>query len=247
MKRCAVVLSLMILALAVIPAAAQATEEPFELHLSRDFGYGGGSHIQGLFTLRVDNRSDLIRVDFLIDGHVVSTGTESAFRYQFNTGSYALGPHTLEAVGYTADGRELRTQERSYEFVTAEEGWKAAGRIAIPLIGLLLLITLVGTAGPALLGRRKPHQRGVYGAEGGAVCPRCGFPFSRHLLAPNMLVGKLERCPHCGKWSVARRAKPEELEAAEERLAAEESRGGLAVDDEKERVRRMIDDSRYEE
>jgi hypothetical protein len=62
-----------------------------------------------------------------------------------------------------------------------------------------------------------------------------------------MLTGKLERCPHCGRWSIARRARPQELEAAEARLAAEESRGALAVDDEKERDRRMIDESRFEE
>ena len=247
MKRCAVLLSLMILAFAVVPAAAQVTEQPFELHLSRDFGYGGGSHIQGLFTMGVDDRGDVVRVEFLIDNLVVLTDTERPFRYQFNTGAYALGPHTLAAVGYTADGRELRTQERRYEFVTAEEGWQAAGRIAIPVIGLVILVSLAGTVGPALLGRGKPHRRGEYGAEGGAVCPRCGFPFSRHVISPNMLVGKLERCPHCGKWAVVRRASAGELEAAEARLAAEESRGHLAVDDEKERLRRIIDESRYEE
>jgi len=247
MKRCAVLLSLMILAFAVVPAAAQVTEQPFELHLSRDFGYGGGSHIQGLFTMGVDDRGDVVRVEFLIDNLVVLTDTERPFRYQFNTGAYALGPHTLAAVGYTADGRELRTQERRYEFVTAEEGWQAAGRIAIPVIGLVILVSLAGTVGPALVGRRKPHRRGEYGVEGGAVCPRCRFPFSRHLISPNMLVGKLERCPHCGKWSMVRRATPQELEAAENRLAEEEGRGALVVDDEKERVRRMIDESRYEE
>jgi len=247
MKRCAVLLSLMILAFAVVPAAAQVTEQPFELHLSRDFGYGGGSHIQGLFTMGVDDRGDVVRVEFLIDNLVVLTDTERPFRYQFNTGAYALGPHTLAAVGYTADGRELRTQERRYEFVTAEEGWQAAGRIAIPVIGLVILVSLAGTVGPALVGRRKPHRRGEYGVEGGAVCPRCRFPFSRHLISPNMLVGRLERCPHCGKWSMVRRATPQELEAAENRLAEEEGRGALVVDDEKERVRRMIDESRYEE
>lgn len=247
MKRRAVLLSMMILASAVVPAAAQTTDQPFELHLSRDFGYGGGSHIQGLFTMRVDDRPDVIRVEFLVDEQVVSIATERPFRYQFNTGAYALGPHTLAAVGFTADGRELRTQARSYEFVSAEEGWKAAGRIALPVIGLLVLITLGGTIGPALGGRRKPHRRGVYGVEGGAVCARCSRPFSRHFLSPNLLLGRLERCPHCGKWSIARRATPQELEAAENRLAEEEGRGALVVDDEKERLRRMIDESRFEE
>ncbi|MCJ7707434.1 MAG: Ig-like domain-containing protein [Anaerolineales bacterium] len=247
MTRRIAVLSLMILAFTAAPAAAQATEQPFELRLSRDFGYGGGSHIQGLFTMGVDDRGDVVRVEFLIDNLVVLTDTEAPFRYQFTTGSYALGPHTLAAVGYTSGGQELQSQERSYEFVTAEEGWQAAGRIAIPVIGLVILVSLAGTVGPALVGRRKPHRRGEYGVEGGAVCPRCRFPFSRHLISPNMLVGRLERCPHCGKWSMVRRATPQELEAAENRLAEEEGRGALVVDDEKERLRRMIDESRFEE
>lgn len=33
-----------------------------------------------------------------------------------------------------------------------------------------------------------------------------------------MIVGKFDRCEHCGKWSITRRATPQELSAAEEAL-----------------------------
>lgn len=54
-----------------------------------------------------------------------------------------------------------------------------------------------------------------YGLLGAAVCRRCGKPFGRRWWAPNVLVGKLQRCPHCGAWSIVRRATPEELARAE--------------------------------
>jgi hypothetical protein len=38
------------------------------------------------------------------------------------------------------------------------------------------------------------------------------MPFSRSVLAPNMLVGKLERCPHCRKWAIVGRAGSADLE-----------------------------------
>ncbi len=246
MKLRSVVLCLLALALIVVPAFAQATETPLLLHLSRDFGYGGGSRIQGLFTMSVD-REDLARVEFLIDGQVVSTDTEAPFRYQFNTSAYSLGEHSLSAVGYGAAGQAFSAPARTYTFVTADESWAAAGRIVIPILGLALFVALAGTVLPALMGRGKSFRRGEYGVEGGAVCARCGFPYPRHVFTPNMLVGKLERCPHCGKWAIARRATPAELAAAEERMLADESRGGLDTDDTAERERRMIDESRFEE
>ena len=38
----------------------------------------------------------------------------------------------------------------------------------------------------------------------------------------NMVVGKFERCPHCGKWQLTRRASPLEIEWANEDSRPEE-------------------------
>ena len=37
-----------------------------------------------------------------------------------------------------------------------------------------------------------------------------------------MVIGKFERCPHCGKWQITRRASPLEIEWANERNQPEE-------------------------
>jgi hypothetical protein len=228
-----------------VGAAAQG--EGLELGLSRDFGYGAGRDIQGLFTMHVDEQAGVTEVSFLIDGEVVAIDDEPPFEFQFSTGDYRLGVHTLAAVGALEGGGEIRSPERTVEFVSADEGWKTVLRIAGPVLVIILLASVIGIVGPLVLDRKGTgFQRGVYGLAGGAVCPRCGLPFSRHSLAPNLLLGKLERCPHCGRWSIVRQANRAELEIAEARFDADAEQGALRPDDEAERVRREIEDSRYE-
>lgn len=231
----------------VLPLGVAAQGDAFEVGLSRDFGYAAGGDIQGLFTMRVDALDGLRQVSFLIDGEEVAIDAEAPFEFQFSTGDYPLGLHTLAAVGALAGGGEVRSPERSVEFVSADEGWKAALRIAGPVLAIVLLASVIGIVGPLLLDRKgRGFRRGEYGIAGGAVCPRCRLPFSRHSMAPNLLLGKLERCPHCGRWSVVRQASRAELEAAEARFDADAHRGALQVDDERERVQREIEDSRFE-
>lgn len=234
-----------VLLAAAVPVAAQ-DPEPLPLSLSRDFGFASGGRIQGTFSLRVRGPEDLVRVEFVIDGRVVAVDEEPPFRYQFNTGSYALGTHTLAAVGTTADGRRLSSRVHSLEFVSAEEGFRVAGSIVLPLLAVIGALTLLGVLLPALLDRG-PRRAGEYGLGGAAVCRRCGLPFGRSLLAPNLLTGKLARCPHCRAWQIARRASRAELEEAEARLAMQAGLGATQVEDEAERLRRRIEDSRFED
>jgi hypothetical protein len=79
------------------------------------------------------------------------------------------------------------------------------------------------------------------------VCGRCGFPFSRGILAPNLVFGKLERCPHCGKWAIVRRAFPAELADAEERYHEAQQETGKVEVDEQESLRRSLEDSRFDD
>ena len=231
----------------------QAQDEEPELRLTvrRTFGYGGGGQIQGRFALGVEGPADLVRVTFLIDGQVMFNDLESPFEHSFHTSEYALGVHRLMAVGETAEGAELRSAERSFEFVTAEAGWQAVSRFLVPLAGGLLGLMLAGTLIPAVLARRRVFRLGQYGAAGGAVCPRCRLPYSRTIWSPNLVGprrarssrGKLERCPHCGKWALARRATATMLQAAEARYLSESR---PQVVDDQDPLRRLIDDSRFE-
>lgn len=97
-----------------------------------------------------------------------------------------------------------------------------------------LLATRTSAAGPS-----------TYGLEGGAVCPKCGLPFSRSVFGLNLLVGKLSRCPHCGKWSVVGRASPDELAAAEAKLRGEAQPAPPAADAATQ-LHKRIEESRYE-
>jgi hypothetical protein len=66
----------------------------------------------------------------------------------------------------------------------------------------------------------------------------------------NLLTGKLERCPHCGKWQVASLAGRETLAAAEARLQSGAPDGGTVSHEAElspeERLRRQVEDSKYE-
>jgi hypothetical protein len=244
-------LSLLVLAL-LAPAGAAAQESELQLFVRRNFGYGGGSQIQGSFRMEAEGPDDLVRVTFMLDEQVVGTDTEAPWRVDFVTDSYALGWHTLAAEGETAEGRTLRSSERRFEFVPAAAGWEAAQRMLTPLAAVLGLVALV-VVGMSILSavnnRRNPVPLGAprrYGVFGGAICPRCGRPFSRHWWGLNLVGGKLDRCDHCGKWSLVRAVPLEQLRAAE---AAEKRRagGGAAPPPEsaEEQLRRQLDESRY--
>jgi hypothetical protein len=234
-----------LLALLLLPTSARAQEEELALRLTRDFGYGAGAQIQGTFSLRVSGPEDVVKVDFIIDGEVVHTATEAPFRYQFKTDVYTPGLHTMTAVGYKADGTAVSGPEFTRQFLSKEEANSSVMKFIVPVLVLVGLAALAGAVLPALMMRGKAFKPGQYGTAGGAVCPRCTFPYSRSLLAPNLLVGKLQRCPHCGKWAIVRSATRVELDAAEARWA-KEGTSSVEAPSEEDKMRQLLDDSRYD-
>lgn len=236
------------LLLFVMPALAHAQEgpTPLDLKLRRLFGYGGIGQIEGAFSLSVADDGELARVDFLIDGQVVHTAEGAPFEFRFNTGEFPPGDHTMTAAGYTAAGEARPSQSIQREFLSAEAAGEATTRILVPLLIVVLGITAASAILPVLLGRKRVHRPGQYGAAGGAICPRCGNPYARRFWSPNLLAGKLERCPHCGKWAIVRRADGAALAAAEARLASEGEPQLESSESEEDRLRRLLDESRYE-
>lgn len=227
----------------VVSAGAASAQSVLTLSLRRNFGFAWGNQIQGNFTLRAEGPADLRRVVFLVDGQPVGEASQEPFEIGFHTGSFALGEHTLAARGVTSGGEELTSDLLRLEFVSPEVGTQFVLRLLGPVLALVAVLILGGTALPMLFGRGT-FRPGVYGAAGGAVCPQCRLPFSRHLLSPHLILGKLERCPHCGRISMVPRAKPAALAAAEARLA---SAGGPAeTESPADKLRRQIDDSRYD-
>lgn len=245
-------LVVLLLSLAATPAAAQEETPVLKLGLNRDFGYGGRGEIQGTFTARVSGVDNLQRVIFYVDDQVMGEVTEAPFSLRFHTDNYEQGAHVLYAVGYTSDGQELRSNEIRTRFVSAEQGWRAGLAIAGPILLLSALVMGLSFV-TALFGRKKlsnlpPGAPRNYGAAGGAICPKCGRPFARNFLSPNMLVGKLERCPFCGKWSIVPAASAQALRTAEKAELADAQNQGLQSGvSEEERLRRELEKSRFDD
>jgi hypothetical protein len=235
--------------LALLPAvgSAQSGGEALTISLRRTFGYAAGSRIQGRFTLSARGSDDLARVTFTLDGNTLAEVTEPPFQFAFSTGDYALGVHTLAAIATTTAGQTLEAQPIQREFVSADASTGAALKIVGPIVIGALLLVLITSIVPALSRKKKPFELGAYGIAGGAVCPRCGMPYSRSAMGPNLVVGKLERCPHCGKWAVVPRASQAKLQAAEARYAQDAHQGEVDPDQHERRYERMLDDSRFEE
>lgn len=242
--------------LGVVPVGAQ--EDGLSISVSKQFGYNMGSQIQGTFKIRVRGPEDLAVVSFLLDGETLGEATAAPFDLSFRTDDYAPGWHEITAVGKTTGGQTLTTRTLSFQFVTADAAGKGMIQILVPILVLVVIITVATGLFPMLSGRRKPSalydptaytpgEPRSYGLLGGVVCPKCGRPFGMHWWGLNIsLVGKFDRCPHCGKWSFVRRASREALLAAEAAEYAEHTaatpRPTVSTE---QKLRESLDDSRF--
>ncbi len=242
--------SLAVFALALLASAniVAAQGDGLQISLSRNVGFSLGNQIQGSFNIAASGRDDLASVTFLIDGKEMTTVTAAPFRYSFSTDSYSTGQHQFSATARTTGGQTVKSNVLDVEIVTATQGWQASTRIIYPLLGVVLLVIVIVVGVQVLpFGRNKrpfvPGEQRDYGPMGGAICPRCGRPFARNFLSMNLMFGKLERCPYCGKWSITRPASIEALRAAEQA----EVQGAKAEVHEitpEERLRQQIEESR---
>ncbi|MGB9897641.1 hypothetical protein [Thermanaerothrix sp.] len=248
------VLFSLLVALGIMAATATPPVTSYRLGLRRNFGYGGGSQIRGDFTLSLVPESGVSQVTFLMDGQPMATVKTPPFRFRFNTGDYPLGWHELSAEVVTTDGQVFYTPARRIEFVSAEVERQAMVRILVPLLGGVLGLMALGMGLQFLLLGRKSSQPlplgapRKYGLVGGAICPRCKRATPLHLWSITLGVGRLDRCEACGRWSVMRRATPAELAAAEQaerQQAAPSAPGVVSPQSEEERLRELLDRSRF--
>ncbi len=216
------------------------------LSLGKISGIGLGGQIQGLFGLSVSGPADMTSVTYLLDDRELGTVTQAPFGFQFSTDAYAPGQHRFTATARTASGQTLTSNSIDAEIVSFATGWQSMVRLLWPILLIVLLALVLAFAVPLLSVRRSPHyEPGAprnYGLGGGTICKRCGRPFAVSLFGPNLLVGKLTRCPYCGKWSVAQRASPEALRTAEQ--AEVQNRPLVHEPTPEELLRRQIEDSR---
>ena len=249
MKKNINVLLITILVSLAIISAVSAQGEELTLSLSRDFGYGGfNGDIQGTFSVKASGPATLERVQFFLDETLLGEDTEAPFAIQFVTDNYPTGAHVLSAVGYITDGKQLKSQTISALFVSKEEGSTAALKMIVPILAVVFGAMAI-SAIISIINVRKSKKLPAGATRsytfGGGICPKCKRPFGFQLLGLNMIGGKLTPCPHCGKWSIVKRASMIDLHAAElAELDTEKVQIPEASDEEK--MRKELDDSRYQ-
>jgi len=249
MKKILVAILITILLSLVIISAASSQGEELTLSLKRDFGSGGlNDDIQGTFTIKATGPANLERVQFFLDETLLGEDTEAPFAIQFVTDNYPTGAHVFSAVGYSTDDKQLRSQTISAHFISKEEGSKAALRMIVPILAVVFSAMAI-SAFTAMVNARKGKKLPAGAARsytfGGGICPKCKRPFGFQLLGINMLIGRLMPCPHCGKWSLMKRASISDLQAAELAELETEKAQIHDVSDEK-KLRKELDDSKYQ-
>jgi hypothetical protein len=237
--------------LIVTPAVAQ---DEYRVTLRRNIGFASGSQMRGDFTISLSGpEENIVSVTFLLDGQEMTTVSAAPFRYRFNTDRYPDGVHDLSARITFTDGATRDTGTRRFEFVSSEAQSSTMVKIILPILGISLLLTLLG-GGSQIFSRGKstdrvtPGTERKYGAWGGSICSKCKRPTPLHFGGINLLGGKLDRCENCGKWSMMRRYPLDQLRAAEQaELASEKATVGQAEKSEEEKLREMLDKSKYAE
>jgi hypothetical protein len=221
-------LTALVMVMAVTPVWAQQSD--YRVHLQRNFGYGGGSNIRGTFTISlVGDETAVDTVRFRIDGEEMAIVNEPPFSFKFHTDDYGVGTHALAAEVALADGRTLVTESIQYRFVSPETERQEVVTVVAGIVGsIVVVMLLVGVIQSLILkrGKKGPHRPGQprnYGVMGGTICPKCGLPFPRHIWGLNLMVGRLDRCEHCGKWVMTTRAAPDALAAAEQALTPDDA------------------------
>lgn len=249
MKKIIVTTLITILVSLTFLSVVSAQSEELTLSLSRDFGYGGfNGDIQGTFSVKASGPANLERVQFFLDETLLGEDTEAPFAIQFVTDNYPTGAHSFSAVGYTADGKQLKSQTISALFVSKEEGTSAAFKMILPILAVVfgaMAITAITSMITLRKGKKLPAGATRSYTFGGGICPKCKRPFGFQLLSMNMVVGKLTPCPHCGKWSIVKRASMGDLQAAE-RAELDTEKVQISEVSEEEKLRKELDDSRYQ-
>lgn len=250
MKKRIILLLTLALVLALSYGAVLAQDSPFSLRITRDWGYGNGTDINGRMSLSIKgDQAQIQQVTFFIDEGVMANVTTSPFKFQFDTNNYEPGLHRMTAEVKTTNGETFTTNRLVSNFVEKGEANQS----------MVKILTLVGGIAVASIGiqffmqknankntRFDESGRVQYGVWGGAVCPSCGQPFNRSFFGINLVGVRLERCPHCGKFVAARRASTEQLDAAERRFRSAPEEQPLVKSDQ-EKKQESYDDSKFTE
>ncbi|XHH07964.1 MAG: Ig-like domain-containing protein [Candidatus Bathyarchaeia archaeon] len=110
-------LLVLILALSFAALNVNVEAEPtLSLSFYKDNGYGMGNDMNGEWTINTDVSADVQYVEFYLDDQLQFNDSSAPFSWNFNTGSYSEGLHTIKVVAYDSAG-ETATAQRQPNFV----------------------------------------------------------------------------------------------------------------------------------
>ncbi|MGV8049382.1 MAG: hypothetical protein AB2L21_03350 [Anaerolineaceae bacterium] len=248
-KRISVLVFTLIFLMVSVNTTQAQNADPYQVSLRRDFGYGNGVEIQGNMTLSLKGDTEnAVRVTFLMDKQTLAVLESAPYQFSFSTDNYRPGAHSLSAQVETKDGKTFTTKALAYHFLSAEEASNNTKNILIPLLGVAALAIIISASGQFKSNKKVGLANGqpkVYGGlYGGAVCPKCGHPFQRSAFGMNLVTGRLERCPACGKFILTVRASAEQLATAEETEKSKLS-GWSEPLKEKDEIADQLEESKY--
>ena len=234
-----------------LPHSGFSQDDAYTVHVRKDFGYNMGSQIQGRFTVSLSGEEQgVAAVAFFVDDTLLSQFEAPPFRVQFQTEEFEPGIHQIYAEVHFEDGRSQITNSVQYNFLSQKEVNQQVKRVLIgigsAILGAILLVFVIQSL--VIKGSdKKSVQPGAprsYGILGGTICPKCGRPFPRHIYGMNLVVGRLDRCDHCGKWSMTVRATPKALRMAEkaELDGLENEEGEIEI---RENKKDILEDTKY--
>jgi len=233
-------------------APAPTPSTGYRLNVNRLFGYSSGNQIKGSFRLSVIGVSNILSVDYMIDGQVMATVDTAPYNLDFQTGTYSFGMHTLSAIITTTDGRNLEVPDRQFDFATAQQEQQSVVGVIVPLGAVILLAVALGLGLQFLFMRNKKHEfvplgtARNYGLRGGAICPNCHRPIVLHPFAPHFgFRTKYDICENCGKWSVMTVLPLSELRKAEAEEAKSAKSNQVVPKTEEEKLKEILNDSKY--
>jgi len=111
-----------------IPAAS--ARPTLKLSVNKIAGYQFGSAMSGTFVVDTRVSSDVVRVEFYLNGTLVNNATVAPFGWRSNTNMYPSGHYNITAVAYDAFGQQTSAMLK-------------ANFVSVPIFAYIVLLAAI--------------------------------------------------------------------------------------------------------
>lgn len=108
---CLILLMLTVL----LPCVTVEAKPAINLSLYKNYGYGLGDDMSGVWTINTETSDDVTYVEFYIDDTLQHVDSSVPYSWQFNTSNYTIGKHTITAIAYDSSSQtEMVSIQRNF-------------------------------------------------------------------------------------------------------------------------------------